>query len=445
MTKSSALARWQQFHANHPGVDFVWVLFTTYIGTNLVRVVPRPAFERLLETNQGISVPSVILHLLPRDNIADGGTLTGSFRLQPDLRSLSPSLHPNKAVVMASWTDRGKTPLDECARTKLDALAHSIEQKSNCSLLVGFELEFTLLRQRTLPDGRVTYEPANTDHAWCSMTRDDELLLGLLEEAVLALQSLGIMVQQFHAELAPGQWEFVLPPTSPLRAVDALVLARQTVMKLAIKHGYRATLHPRLSPTQPGTGAHVHISLNSASGAADASTAQSFFAGILDHFPALSAFTLPQEISYGRVAGGISSGGEYVCWGWENRETILRRIASERFEVKMMDGLANPYLGLCALLGAGVDGVRRGLVLSAGPCLGEPGRMSEQERAELGITTKMPAGLVESLECLEADEGLREVLGDALVSTYLAVKRGEMKVVQQMGPEEQRVWFISRY
>ncbi|PWY75295.1 FluG family protein [Aspergillus sclerotioniger CBS 115572] len=445
MMESTALSEWQQLYANHQGIDFVWVSFTTYIGTNLVRIVPMPAFHRLVERNQGISVPRVILHILPYDNVADGGTLTGSLFLQPDLRSFSPFMNSNKATVMASWTNHQGQPLNECPRSKLESLTHSIEEKSQCSLLIGFELEFTLLRQRTLPDGLMQYETINRDHSWCSMTRDDELLLTLLEEATLALQQSGIMVQQFHAELGPGQWEFVLPPISPLKAVDTLLLARQILMKVANKHGYRATLHPRLSPGQAGTGAHVHISLNSETADSDLSMVESFFAGILDHFTAISAFTLPQEISYDRVVGGIGSGGDYVCWGWENKETILRRVSRERFEVKMMDGLANPYLGVCAVFAAGLDGLRRGSVLTAGPCTVEPYKMSGQEREALGIKAKMPGELAESLKYLEADEGLKSILGDALVSTYLDVKTCEMKVVRQMTSEEKRTWFITKY
>ncbi|KAJ5087830.1 hypothetical protein N7456_011446 [Penicillium angulare] len=443
MTKTSALTKWQHFHAENQGVDFVWVFFTTYIGTNLVRIVPVPEFKRLLETNQGISIPKVILHVLPHDNVADGGTLTGSFLLQPDPRSLSPSLDSNKAIVMCSWADKDKLPLGECARSKVDTLTHLIEKKSNCSLLVGFELEFCLLREGTLPNGKIEYETVNADHSWCSMTREDEALLGILEEAVLALQNLGIMVQQFHAELAPGQWEFVLPPNSPLKALDTLVVARQALMKIASKHGYRATLHPRLSSELPGTGAHVHISLNSSR--VDLPTVESFFAGILENFTSIAAFTLPQETSYSRVVGGIGSGGDYVCWGWENRESILRRISSERFEIKMMDGLSNPYLGLCALLAAGLDGLLEGSILSAGPCPIESSKMSDKERAVLGIKSKMPSELTESLKNLEANGRLKKTLGDTLVSTYLTVKRGELKIVQQMTPEEERSWFISRF
>lgn len=110
----------------------------------------------------------------------------------------------------------------------------------------------------------------------------------------------------------------------------------------------------------------------------------------------------------------------------------------------MMDGLANPYLALCALLAAGVDGLLQGSLLSAGPCTIEPSKMSDQERAALGIKA-MPCELTESLENLEANERLKQILSDSLVSTYLSVKRSERKVMQEMSPEESRAWFISKY
>lgn len=448
MDKQASLA---QFDANTQGVDFVWVLFTTYIGTNLVRIVPVAEFKRLLERNQGISVPRSVLYLLPHDGFANGGAPTGAFFLQPDVRFLiTPYLDSNKALAMSTWTDKENVPMAECARSKLDSLTQLVEEKSSCSVLVGFELEFCLLREKkTLPNGQVEYEKVNTNHSWCTIPREDEPLLALLEEAALALQSVGIRLQQFHAELGPAQWEFILPPDSPLKAVDALVLARQVVMKIATRHGYRATLHPRLSPQAIGTGAHVHVSLNpnpsSNSEKEELPKVESFFAGLIDNFTSIAAFTLSQEISYDRVQGGIGSGGDYVCWGWENKEAILRRISSTRFEVKMMDGLANPYLGLCALLAAGLDGLFRGSALRAGPCPIAPNSMSEQERDALGIKDKMPGGLTESLECLEGNERLRDILSDALVSTYLTVKRCELEVVKQMTPEEQRAWFISTY
>ena len=50
-----------------------------------------------------------------------------------------------------------------------------------------------------------------------------------------------------------------------------------------------------------------------------------------------------------RVQDGIWSGGTYVAWGTNNREAAVRLVDSEpgweesrRFEIRPIDGLANP-------------------------------------------------------------------------------------------------------
>ncbi|GKZ84498.1 hypothetical protein AnigIFM56816_009831 [Aspergillus niger] len=446
MENMKPLTQWEQFRNQSEDIKFVWVQFMTYIGTNLVRMIPIAHFTRLIETNQAISVPKAVLHLLPHDHVATGGSLTGSFYLRPDLTSFCHHLNPGRALVMATWVDSDNKPIGQCARSKLEALTDLIRRQMSCSVLVGFELEFVLLRRRKSPTGQLEYEPMNINHSWCSMTLEDEHLLGFLEEAAGALEDIGISVQQFHAELAPGQWEFILPPESPVKAVDTLVRARQVITSIADKHGYRATLYPRLSTEKAGTGSHVHLSLNSLNSERDRQlNIESFFAGILNHFPAIAAFTLPQDISYGRVQAGISSGGEYVAWGWENRETILRRISSNRFEIKMMDGLANPYLALCAMFAAGLHGTMNGSPLTAGPCSQEPSKLAESERLALGIHMMLPRNLRESLSSLEQDGVLHRYMGESMVSTYLAVKRCEMETIQEWGLEDARAWFISRY
>jgi hypothetical protein len=47
----------------------------------------------------------------------------------------------------------------------------------------------------------------------------------------------------------------------------------------------------------PGTGAYVHLSLNSAT--QDGRQTEQFLAGNLQHFPAVSAFAFTNELSYG--------------------------------------------------------------------------------------------------------------------------------------------------
>jgi glutamine synthetase len=138
------------------------------------------------------------------------------------------------------------------------------------------------------------------------MTPEQWLQLPFLSEIVLALEEMGIEVQQFHAESGKGQYEFVLPPQPPLRAVDTLIQARQVIAQIASLHGLRATLHPK--PFEGATtAAHAHISLDPPE-----KHMQFFVGGVLQHLPAICAFTMPEEVSYGRIVDDSWTGGTWV-------------------------------------------------------------------------------------------------------------------------------------
>ena len=148
--------------------------------------------------------------------------------------------------------------------------------------------------------------PLTKTHAWGTLTPEQWLQLPFLSEIVLALEDMGIEVQQFHAESGPGQYEFVLPPHPPLLAIDTLLQARQVIAQIASLHGLRATLHPK--PFEGiGTAAHAHISLHPPE-----RDMQFFVGGVLKHLPAICAFSMPEEISYERVTENSWTGGTWV-------------------------------------------------------------------------------------------------------------------------------------
>ncbi|KAJ5110289.1 hypothetical protein N7532_002934 [Penicillium argentinense] len=265
-----------------------------------------------------------------------------------------------------------------------------------------------------------------------------------MENIARMLLDLGIALEHFHCESAPGQWEFVLPPATPVQAVDTLLKARDTILAVARSFGVLATLHPRVSKDHSGTGAHVHISINPI-GNCSMARSETFFAGIIDHMPSILAFTLPQEVSYERVQAGLWSGGEYACWGWENKDTPMRRVAENHFEFKLMDGLANPYLALTALLSSGLDGLSNNTHLTAGNCDKAPTDMTLEERVVVGVETLLPKTIEDSLAALGRNERLAGFIGETLVSQYAAVKRSEAQFLLKMPVEERRRWLISKY
>ncbi len=152
-------------------------------------------------------------------------------------------------------------------------------------------------------------------------------------------------------------------------------------------------------------------------------------AGILRELPALVAVTAPSCASYLRLQPQHWSGA-MRCWGTENREAALRFIAghtaanagSANMEIKPVDGTANAYLALGAVLAAGIAGLDSGERLPpprGGPAPALGGRAGgARDPAAPGVVPRggRPA---------RGSSVLREAMGDFLFEVFLATRRGE--------------------
>ncbi|EEA22443.1 hypothetical protein TMatcc_001291 [Talaromyces marneffei ATCC 18224] len=455
-SQESHMTLWQKFKDANPDTEFVLVQFMGYNANIFIRAIPVTRFEHLIKNGQTFSFARAGLYLLPHDHLAEGGEPVGICYLKPDISTLyvQPG-SPHRAIVVADIVQADcVTAIPECPRSRLRHISSLMVQETGHYPLIGFEIEVVFMQRVKNADGSVaTYQLTNKDHSFGSLTTEDEQYMVMVEDIARSLLAAGIKIEQFHAEAAPGQWEFVLSPLRPVEAVDTLIKARSIISRTAEKYQLRATLFPRPSELHAGTGAHVHISCNvdelsplhSQDQKKQHEAQESFFAGILDQLPAILAFTLPQQESYARVQSGIWSGGEYAAWGWENKEIPLRRIEHNHFELKLMDGFANPYLALCALLAAGMDGLKRGIQLSAGPCPRGANMLSLEEREKLGICTLLPKSLSESLDILVSNAVICETIGQAIIEPYLAIKRGEIEQVKTWTEVERRNYLISRY
>jgi len=204
------------------------------------------------------------------------------------------------------------------------------------------------------------------------------------------------------------------------------------------------TLYPKPFPDACGTASHMHLSIRGP-GDEDPRVYKPFWAGVLRHLRAIAALTYATPASYERVVDGAWAGGRWVCWGTQNREAALRKIEFSHWELKCMDGTANPFFGLAAVLAAGTRGVADGEELVWGDCEVDPAQLSENDRRELGVSEMLPASLPEALEALRGDEALAEMLGEEFVERYVLVKEFEMKLLEGMGDEERRQWVMERY
>lgn len=416
------------------GPEFVWVCTMPYNGAYLIRMFPAEEFAAMLARGEKPAVSKAVTCATRRYQLTKGGSAAGEIYLHPDWTSayMNPSLTAKRLELMASWVHKDGTQVAHCPRNSLHRLVSTIRSEHGLYILLGFEVEVVFLSTA-----------AETAAA------DPESVLHLVEDISRALQRAGVSVRLFHAEAAPNQWEFALGPASPVQAVDRLVRARQIILHVAGSHKWRATFHPRPVATEAGTGAHVHVSVNRCDNEAakklDFDSSHCFFAGVLRHLRALCAFTMPLDVSYDRVQSGIWSGGEYVCWGWQNRETPLRRIEGNRFEIKPICGTANPYIALTAILAAGLIGLRDHLHLTLSDCQQDPSQLSPDERQALGICELLPTSLDESLRALEDDVKLRECVGASLTDSYAAVTLLWNKELRAKLSQDRHEFLLSNY
>ena len=413
------------------------------------RCLPIASFESLIKTGDRIGISYGNLGTV-HGQMSSLCKPVGSIFVEPDLQSLRPmqDMGPIKqsATVMARFTDEKGEGLSLCPRANLGRIVSRFQKEHHIDFLVGFEIEITFCR-RNSTDSEEPFSPLDIHHDWGTFT-DEQYLnsMTLMMSITSALREIGIEVQQIHSEAGVAQYEFVLPPLPAVEAVDALIQARQCIQQIAATHNLRATCHPLPFPGV-GTAAHAHISLNSSQlSLSDAEAAEmSFMASVLTHLSAICATTMPQAVSYDRVVDDSWTGGTSIAWGTENREVPLRRVGSWRWEVRCLDGTANMYLALYAILSAGLDGVNRSSPMEMKDCTSNPSKLSDQEKQELGITRKLPKSIDEAIDAFEKDTDFTEFFGSDLAHQFLTMKKFEQEMVKKMSEKDKRVWLIERY
>jgi glutamine synthetase len=230
-----------------------------------------------------------------------------------------------------------------------------------------------------------------------------------------------------------SQYEINLRHADALTAADRAFLLKTSVKDIAAQNGLLATFMGKPFNDQGGSGFHIHLSLakdgeNAFPDEGDergvAAELRHFTAGVLAHAPACMAFLNPTVNAYRRILPD-SLAPTHANWGFDNRTTYVRippeRGGATRLEVRVGDGSANPYLGIAAVLFAGLDGVRRGLD-PAEPLSGDAYTAPEDRAGG-----RLPTSLDDALDALEGDAVIADAMGRELVETFVAVKRFELE------------------
>ena len=299
----------KNFLTQNPSIEYLRLQWLDYTTTTRQRIIPIGHACTMFEKEKCVGITKAVLGLTQRDEPCPGFIATGQYDLYPILDSLRKSDRVGHATVQCEFRDGGEF-VAACPRTSLRTI---VDKASSHGLkfLVGFEIEVVFMSYY-IENNAQKYGtfPVTKGHCWSSSRAfHEEKVLDLIELIMTKLKHSDIDIQQFHAESAPGQFEFVMSPLAPIAAADALLAAREIIVSLAAKHGrLHATFLPKAYPEAPGTGAHVHFSLM------PPDKHESFLAGILKHLPAIAAFTYPNDASYERVVDSVWAGGMYLSY-----------------------------------------------------------------------------------------------------------------------------------
>jgi glutamine synthetase len=261
------------------------------------------------------------------------------------------------------------------------------------------------------------------------------------------IQALNLPLRSIEVEFGPSQCEFTFQPAKGLAPADNMVLFRSAVKQICHRHGYHATFmcRPKL-PNVVASGWHLHQSIVSRAGGDNvfatknkdevlSAFGRGYLGGLLQHARASAVFTTPTINGYKRYRT-YSLAPDRAIWGRDNRGVMIRVLGggddpATRFENRIGEPAANPYLYMASQILSGLDGADR--ALDPGPSADTP----YETKAEL-----LPKSLGEAVMALKDDPFFREAMGAGFVDYYTHIKTAEIERFQaEVSDWEQREYF----
>lgn len=260
-------------------------------------------------------------------------------------------------------------------------------------------------------------------------------LMDIRNEMMVRMMDCGLEVECQHHEVATaGQAEIDLRYDHLVKMADQMMIYKYIVRNVAFRHGKSATFMPKPIFGDSGSGFHTHVSIwkddvNLFAGdeyAGLSKMALHAIGGILEHGPAIMAFSNPTTNSYKRLTSGYEA-PVLLDYSRANRSAAIRipmysdKPNSKRIEFRCPDPSCNPYLTFAAITMAAIDGIQRQL---------DPGPSMECDSYELSIEERkrmrpIPQSLEEALGALERDHEFLlagEVFTQDVVTTWIDYK-----------------------
>jgi glutamine synthetase type III len=403
--------------AKDRGIKYFLISYTDLFGAQRAKLVPADAIDGMQKAGAGFAGFATWLDMSPSDS---------DLFAKPDPESLIQLPWKPEVGWLAAdlWMD-GKE-VDQAPRNLLKRMI----AKSGYQMKSGIEPEMFLVNA----DGTQISDPSDTAEKPCY---DQQALMrryDVITEICDAMIQLGWGPYQNDHEDANGQFEMNWNYGPALQTADQHAFYKFMAKSIAEKHGLRATFMPKPFVNLTGSGCHAHVSLwdgkknlfEDPKGELGVSElGYHFIGGLMHNTDAICALTNPTVNSYKRInAPRTTSGATWapnsITYTGNNRTHMIRIPDAGRFEFRLGDGAANPYLLQAAILAAGLDGMDNKR---------DPGK-----RLDINMYTdghkvkgvkKLPLNLLDALRLFESSKATRTMFGDEFVTAYSKLKMQE--------------------
>ena len=413
--------------AKEKKIKYFLISFVDLFGVLRSKLVPAHAIKEMQETGAGFAGFAAWLDMTPADADMFG---------VPDPNSLI-QLPWNKEVGwLASDLWMNGKPVDASPRVMLKKQIKKLEKKG-LTMKSGVECEYFLIS----PDGNSIADPRDTQSKPCY---DQSALMrryDLIKEICDCMMEMGWGPYQNDHEDANGQFEMNWDFSDCLKTADRHTFFKYMVKTIAEKHGLRATFMPKPFENLTGNGCHAHISvwngkknkfLDKSDKLGLSKMAYNFLGGVIKHASSLSAFFNPTINSYRRInapptKSGASWSPSSISYTGNNRTHMIRIPDPGRFELRLMDGSANPYLLQASVLAAGIYGINNKI---------DPGKPLDcnmyEDFAKYPNLPKLPDELDKSLKQLKQNKDMNDAFGSDVIDSYVKLRDSEIKEFKNM-------------
>ena len=330
-------------------------------------------------------------------------------------------------------TGEGK-PHPLCPRQLLKRVLKRAE-KMGYLAMVGSEFEFFNFAETPQSwaekkgVGPTTITPGMFGYSLLRANANREYINALFDDLAL----FNVPIEGLHTETGPGVYEVAILFSEALEAADRAILFKMAAKEIGSRYGIMPSFMAKWSAQYPGCSGHLHQSLNDGSKKNVFHDArgrhggmsrlfESYLAGQVGALMEMAPMYWPTINSYKRLVDGFWAPVK-PTWAVDNRTASFRVIVgsakSTRLETRCPGADMNPYLATAAVLAAGLNGIEKGLKLTAKPITGTNQGAENIPRA--------PRTLIETTRIFKESRVARDWFGDDFVDHFAATREWEWR------------------